>query len=96
MHSTKYYDGHRVSLSTTLRKTIKKRKYISEYPDPTYRTAQKGLTLLGVALLDEDKIFSINELHDYIKGAYIKFPEYINNMTKLTPKLPNSMENFME
>ena len=46
-----------------LLKNIKKRKYISEEPDLTYRTAQKGMTLWGVSLMDEDEILYINELH---------------------------------
>ena len=66
MRNTEYYDGLRVPLPVTLLKTIKNRKYISEEPDLTYRTAQNGWTLLGVALLDEDEISSINELHEYI------------------------------
>ena len=74
----------------------KNRKYISEYPDPTYHTAQKGLTLLGVALLDEDEILSINELHEYITSAYLTSPEDIKKLWKLTSKLPNSMKSFME
>ena len=57
-----YYDGHPIPLPSTLLNTTKKRRYISEDPDLTYRTAQKYLTLLGVALLDDDEIFSINEL----------------------------------
>ena len=54
VRKTEYYDGHRLSLPATLLKTIKKSNYISEDPDLTYRTAQKGLTLLGVAMLDKD------------------------------------------
>ena len=54
------------------------------------------MTLLGVALLDEDKILSINELHNYVTSAYLTSPEDIKNMSKLTSNLPNSMESFME
>ena len=55
VRNTEYYDSRCVPLPATLLSTIKKRKYISEYPYITYRIAQNGLTLLGVALLDEDK-----------------------------------------
>ena len=54
------------------------------------------MTLLGVALLDEEKILSINELHNYVTSAYLTSPEDIKNMSKLTSNLPNSMESFME
>ena len=39
--NTEYYDGHRVSIPSTLLKTIKKTKYISEDPNINYRTAHK-------------------------------------------------------
>ena len=52
--NTQYCDGHSIPLPVTLLNTIKKRKYIPEDPYITYHTAQKGLTLLGVALVDED------------------------------------------
>ena len=57
---------------------------------------QKGLTQLGVALLDEDKILSINELHKYITSASLMLPEDIKNLTKLTSKLLNFTESFMK
>ena len=74
VRNTEYYDGHRVPLPTTLLNTIKKSNYIIEEPDLIYRTAQKGLTLLGVAPLYEDKISSINEIHEYITSAYLTLP----------------------
>ena len=52
--------------------------------------------MLGVALLDEDKILSINELHEYITSASLMSPEDTNKLSNLTSKLPNSMEIFME
>ena len=91
MYSTDYYDSHRVPLPTTLINTIKNRKYISEDPDLTYRTAQKGLILLRVSLLDEDEISPINELRDWIVGESLTFPEEIKKLSKLTSKLPKSM-----
>ena len=94
--NTEYYDGHHVPLPAILLKTIKKRKYISEEPDLTYCTVQKVFTLLVVALMDEDKISSINELHDYITSASLMSPEDVKKLSKLTSKLPNSMESFME
>ena len=96
VRNTEYYDGHHVPLPTTLLKTTKKRKYISEDPDITYCTAQKGLTLLVVVLLDEGGILSINELHEYITSAFLTSPEDIKKLSKLTSKLPKSMEIFTE
>ena len=96
MRNTEYYDGHHVPLPATLLHNIKNSKYISEDPDLTYRTAQKGLTLLGVALLDEDEIPFINELHKYIISASLMLLEDMNNLPNLTSKLPNSTESFME
>ena len=96
VRSTEYYDGHRVPLPAILLKTIKKRKYTSEEPDLTYHTAQKVLKQLGVAILDEDEILSINELHEYITSAPLTPHEDIKELPKLTSKLPNSMEFFME
>ena len=96
MRNTNYYDGHIVPLPSTLLKTIKKRKYRSENPHLTYRTTLKGLTTLLVALLDEDEISSINELHEYISYASLTLPEDIKNLSKITPNIPNSMESFME
>ena len=51
---------------------------------------------MGVALLDEDKISSINELHKYISGASLLSTEGIKKLSKLTLKLTNTMESFME
>ena len=92
----KCYDGHHVPLPATLLKTNKKRKYISEDPDLTYHTAQKRLTLLGVALLDEEEISSINEIHEYISGEYLTSPEDTKKLTKLTSNIPNTTQIFME
>ena len=78
-------ESHRVPLPVTLLNTIKTRNYISKELDLTYRTAKKGLTLLGVALLDEDEIPSINELHKYITSASLRSHEEINNLK--APKL---------
>ena len=91
-----YYDGHRVPLPATLLKTIKNRKYISEDPDLNYHTAQKGLIILVLTLLDENEILSINKLHEYISGTSLTSPEDINKLSKLTSKLINTMEMFME
>ena len=96
VYNTKYYDVHHVPLPSTLLKTIKKRKYIWEDLDLTYHTAQKGMTLLVVALLYEDKISPINEIHKYITGASLKSPKDIKKLTNLTSKLPNSMESIVE
>ena len=96
VHNTEYYGGHRITLPAALLKTTRKRKYISEDPYLTYRTDHKGLTLLGVALLDEDKILSINETHKYISSASLMSPEDIKKMSKLTSKIPYTMEIFME
>ena len=49
-----------------------------------------------VALLDEDEILSINELHDYITSASLTLPEDIKKLSKLTSNLPKSMESLME
>ena len=46
--------------------------------------------------MDEEKILSINEFREYTAGASLTFPEDIKNMSKLTSKLPNFMESFME
>ena len=51
---------------------------------------------MWVALLDEDEILSINELHEYITSASLTSPEDIKNLSKLTSNLPNSMEGFMK
>ena len=94
--NTNYYDGHGIPLPATLLKTIKKRKYISEDLDLTYRTAQKGLTILRVALLDEDEILSINKPHKYISGASLTSPEGINKTSILTSNIPNTMKRFTD
>ena len=85
VRNMEYYGSHRVPLPATLLNTIKTRNYISKELDLTYRTAKKGLTLLGVALLDEDEIPSINELHKYITSASLRSHEEINNLK--APKL---------
>ena len=54
------------------------------------------MTLLVVALLYEDKISPINEIHKYITGASLKSPKDIKKLTNLTSKLPNSMESIVE
>ena len=69
LFNTEYCDGHINPLPVTLLNTIKKINNILEYPYITYRTAHKGLTLLGVSLLDEDEILSINKLHKYVSSA---------------------------
>ena len=51
---------------------------------------------MGVALLDEDEILFINELHKYILGAPLTSPEEIMKLSKITSKLPNTMEVFTE
>ena len=51
---------------------------------------------MGVALLDEEKIFSINELHKYITSASLTSPEDNKKLSNLTSNIPNSMESFME
>ena len=40
----------------------------------------------------ENEILSINELHNYIASESLTLPEDIKKLTKLTSKLPNSME----
>ena len=77
-------------------KTIKKRQYISEEPDLTLHNAQKGLTLLGVGLLDEEQIATINKLYEYVHGASSTSPDDIKKLSKLTPKLPDTTDQFIE
>ena len=54
------------------------------------------LTLLVVALLDEEKILYINELNKYNSGASLTSPEDIKKLSKITPKPPKTMKIFME
>ena len=51
---------------------------------------------MGVVLLDEDEISSINEIHKYITSTSLTSHEDIKKLSKLNSKLPKSMETFME
>ena len=51
---------------------------------------------MGIALLDEDEISSINEIHEYITSTSLTSPDNIKKLSNLTSKLSNSMESFME
>ena len=51
---------------------------------------------MGVVLLDEDEISSINEIHNYITSTSLTSHEDIKKLSKLNSKLPKSMETFME
>ena len=96
IRNNQYYDGHRVPITSALLKTIKKRHYIAKDPDLTLSTAQKGLTLISIGLYDEDKIQTINELHEYFDGATFTSPDDMKKLTKITAKLPDTTEKFIE
>ena len=96
IRNNEYYEGHKVPLTSALLKIIKKRKYISEEPDLTPHNVQKGLTMLGVGLFDEDQIANMNKLYKYVHGATSTSPDDICKLATLTAKLPDTMEHIIE
>ena len=96
IHNNEYYNGHHVPITSGLLKTIKKRHYIAKNPDLTLTTAQKGLTLISIGLYDKDKIQAINELHKYFNRATFTSLDDMKRLTKITAKLPETTEKFIE
>jgi len=95
LKNNEFYEGARVYVSKMLLKLLKKRKYLSEDPELTYRTAGNGVTLFSVGHQDLDEVAAINELFDQLTEATMVMPSDISKLGKMTATVPETAADFM-
>ena len=90
-----YYEGAKVYVSNPLLRILKKRRYLSEDPDLTFRTACKGLTPFCLGGNDPDVVATINELADQIEQATNVGVEEISKLAALKATVPETAWEFL-
>jgi len=77
-------------------KLLKKRKYLSEDPKRTYRTASKGVTPFSFEQQDLDNVATINELFDELAQATMVMPADISKLAKMSASVPETTADFIQ
>ena len=95
LKNNEFYEGAKVYFSKMLLKLLKKRKYLSEDPELTFRTAANGVTLFSVGHQDLDEVAAINELFDQLAEATMVMPSDISKLGKMTATVPDNAADFM-
>ena len=95
LKDNEFYEGAKVYVSNPLLKLLKKRKYLSEDPELTYRTACKGVTPFSFGQQDLDDVATINELFDQLTQATMVMPADISKLAKMTATVPETAADFI-
>ena len=77
-------------MSNPLLKLLKKKKYLSEDPEMTYRTACKGVTPFSVGQQDLDDVATTTKLFDQLAQANMVIPVDISKLAKMPALVPET------
>ena len=74
---------------------IRKRKWLSDDPTASYRTAAKGLSIFAVAPLSEDEVALINDTMEALEQATTTTAKEYKDVTRIKAKVPEDSHDFL-
>lgn len=93
------YDDAEIPVTATLLKNINKRNWLGKDGNikrPSLLNANEGLSPFTVLDLDEDEVARINDTEDALtRASTVTMQDIANLKKKLTPKIPQTSDEFM-
>ena len=88
------YDDAEITVHASLLQMIRKRKWMSDDPTPSLRTATKGLSPFGILVSDED-VAAMNETMEALENATTTTASEYKLVTKILPHVPTDAWEFL-
>ena len=88
------YDDAEIPITAPLLTMTRKRKWLSDDPVPSFRTASKGLSIFAVAQMTEDEVASINEMMEALDYATTTTAKEYKEVTRIVAKVPVNAYEF--
>ena len=89
------FEDAEIPVTAPLLLMIRKRKWLSDDPTATYRTAAKGLSLFAVAPMTEDEVALINDTMEALEQATTTTAKEYKDVTRIKAKVPEDAHDFM-
>jgi len=88
------YDDAEIPITAPLLTMIRKRKWLSDDPVPSLRTASKGLSIFAVVQMSEDQVASINEMMEALENATTTTAREYREVTTIVARVPDESYEF--
>jgi hypothetical protein len=89
------FDDAEIPITAPLLVMIRKRKWLSDDPVATYRTAAKGLSVFAVGTLTEDEVAIINDTMEALEQATTTTAKEYKDVTSIKAKVPKEAHDFL-
>ena len=89
------FEDAEIPVTAPLLLMIRKRKWLSDDPTATYRTAAKGLSIYAVAPLSEDEVALINDTMEALEQATTTTAKEYKDVTRIKAKVPDDAHDFL-
>jgi hypothetical protein len=89
------FEDAEIPVTAPLLLMIRKRKWLSDDPTATYRTAAKGLSIFAVAPLTEDEVALINDTMEALEQATTTTAKEYKDVTRIKAKIPEDSHDFL-
>ena len=89
------FEDAEIPVTAPLLLMIRKRKWLSDDPTASYRTAAKGLSIFAVAPLSEDEVALINDTMEALEQATTTTAKEYKDVTRIKAKIPEDSHDFL-
>jgi hypothetical protein len=89
------FEDAEIPVTAPLLLMIRKRKWLSDDPTATHRTAAKGLSIFAVAPMTEDEVALINDTMEALEQATTTTAKEYKDVTRIKAKVPEDAHDFM-
>ena len=83
-----------IPITAPLLQMIRKRKWLSDDPTATYRTAAKGLSIFAVGAMTEDEVAIINDTMEALDSATTTTAKEYKDVTRIKATVPEDSYEF--
>ena len=88
------FEDAEIPITAPLLLMIRKRKWLSDDPTATYRTAAKGLSIFAVGVMTEDEVAIINDTMEALERATTTTAKEYKDVTRIKATVPEDSYEF--
>ena len=89
------FEEAEIPITAPLLLMIRKRKWLSDDPTATYRTAAKGLSVFAVGAMSEDEVAIINDTMEALEQATTTTAREYKDVTRIKATVPKEAHEFV-
>ena len=89
------FEEAEIPITAPLLLMIRKRKWLSDDPTATYRTAAKGLSVFAVGAMSEDEVAIINDTMEALEQATTTTAKEYKDVTRIKATVPTESHEFV-